>query len=69
MTSSKRPITNPHLRRMWALAYVIPKRANPKPVADVWFAEARALLSSDIPAPLCLLQTKQKATTKIVGPP
>lgn len=39
------PITNPHLRRMWALAYAIPKRTNPKPAADVWFAEARALLS------------------------
>lgn len=37
--------TNPHLRRMWALAYVIPKRRNPKSAADVWFAEARALLS------------------------
>lgn len=47
MTQTARPpITNPHLRRMWALAYVIPKRANPKPAADVWFAEARALLSS-----------------------
>ena len=35
-------IANPHLRRMWALAYVIPKR---KTAADVWFAEAKALLS------------------------
>lgn len=36
-------IANPHLRRMWAISYVIPKR---KSAADVWFAEARALLSS-----------------------
>lgn len=43
--------TNPHLRRMWALAYVIPKRANPKAAADVWFAEARALLSDSRKTP------------------
>lgn len=36
-------VENPHLRRMWALAYVIPKR---KSAAQVWFAEARALLAS-----------------------
>ena len=41
-------IANPHLRRMWALAYVIPKRSNPKAAADVWFAEARALLSEPV---------------------
>lgn len=43
--SKRRPsvITNPHLRRMWALAHVIPKR---KSAADVWFAEAKALLSN-----------------------
>lgn len=35
-------VTNPHLRRMFALAYVIPKR---KSAAQVWFAEARALLA------------------------
>ena len=46
MRSPRRPITNPHLRRMWALAYVIPKR---KRAADVWFAEARALLSDPAP--------------------
>lgn len=34
--------SNPHLRRMFALSYVIPKR---KSAAQVWFAEARALLS------------------------
>lgn len=39
-------IANPHLRRMWALAYVIPTR---KTAADVWFAEARALLSDAPP--------------------
>jgi hypothetical protein len=33
---------NPHLRRMFALARVIPKRRS---AAQVWFAEARALLS------------------------
>lgn len=42
MAQTRRRIANPHLRRMWALAYVIPKR---KSAADVWFAEARALLS------------------------
>jgi hypothetical protein len=30
---------------MWALAYVIPRRPR---AADVWFAEARALLSTTI---------------------
>ena len=49
MRVSRQPITNPHLRRMWALAYVIPKRTNPKAAADVWFAEARALLSDPSP--------------------
>lgn len=38
--------TNPHLRRMFALARVIPQR---KSAAAVWFAEARALLSDDQP--------------------
>lgn len=37
-------IKNSHLRRMWELSFVIPRR--PK-AADVWFAEARALLSSN----------------------
>lgn len=44
---SRSRIENPHLRRMWALAHVIPQRANQKAVADVWFAEAKALLSSN----------------------
>lgn len=53
MAARKRSrIANPHLRRMWALAYVIPKR---KTAADVWFAEARALLSdghAESPSPV-----------------
>lgn len=48
--SKRRPsaVTNPHLRRMWALAHVIPKR---KSAADVWFAEAKALLSTPATKP------------------
>lgn len=42
MTKPRSRIENPHLRRMWALSFVIARR--PK-AADVWFAEARALLS------------------------
>lgn len=44
MMARQSRIKNSHLRRMWALSYVIPKR---KSAADVWFAEARALLSSN----------------------
>lgn len=36
---ARRSTENRHLRRMWALSYVIPKR---KTAAQVWFAEARA---------------------------
>lgn len=42
--NARRSTENRHLRRMWALSYVIPKR---KTAAQVWFAEARALLSGE----------------------
>lgn len=45
MASARSRVTNPHLRRMYALAYVIPKR---KSAAQVFFAEARALLSEPV---------------------
>lgn len=45
MTKPRSRIENPHLRRMWALSFVIARR--PK-AADVWFAEARALLSDRV---------------------
>lgn len=62
-------IANPHLRRMWALAYVIPKR---RTAADVWFAEARALLSdacdtqAAAPSPMLAVQAQAvaRATTE-----
>lgn len=48
MTKPRSRIENPHLRRMWALSFVIARR--PK-AADVWFAEARALVSDQPQTP------------------
>jgi hypothetical protein len=36
---------SPQLRQLHALAYAIKARKNKKPVTNVWFAKAKALLS------------------------
>jgi hypothetical protein len=42
-----RPARSAQLRQLYALAYAIPNRKNKKPVANAWFAKAKAMLESD----------------------
>jgi hypothetical protein len=37
---------SPRLRQLFALAHAIKQRKNKKPVANAWFAKAKAMLES-----------------------
>jgi hypothetical protein len=37
---------SPRLRQLFALAHAIKQRTNKKPVANAWFAKAKAMLES-----------------------